>query len=173
MRRTDIQRDSRPASHQLFSNLEEKATLEARNGLLQFDEVLNLIDQSKNGFRLRPSTIQRLQRLAIQDVYTCAGNYRTGPVYIEGTTHQPPAAHEVAERVEEMVRVRQLQLRPIGPPFGCLRDVATELDSSVLRRQRPYLTGGIISGSLCKTGLSRVRYKNNPRTNCCQPPALL
>lgn len=102
MRRTDIQRDSRPASHQLFSNPEEKAALEARNGLLQFDEVLNLIDQSKTGFRLRPSTIQRLQRLAIQDIYTCAGNYRTGPVYIEGTTHQPPAAHEVAERVEEM-----------------------------------------------------------------------
>jgi hypothetical protein len=44
MRRTDIQRDSRPASHELFSNPEEKAALEARNGLLQFDEVLKLID---------------------------------------------------------------------------------------------------------------------------------
>jgi Fic family protein len=102
MRRTDIQRDSKPASHQLFTDQDQKAALEARNGLLQFDEVLKLIDQAKSGFKLRPSTIQRLQRLAIQDIYTCAGNYRTGPVYINGTTHQPPPAHEVAEHVEEM-----------------------------------------------------------------------
>jgi Fic family protein len=101
MRRTDIQRDSRPASHELFAGPEEKALLEARNGLLQFDEVLQLIDQSI-GFRLRPSTIQRLQRKAIQDIYTCAGNYRTGPVVIKGTEHQPPPAHEVAELAEEM-----------------------------------------------------------------------
>ena len=103
MRRTDIQRDSRPASHELFTNPEEKASLEARNGLLQFDEVLSLIDQAKAaGFRLRPSTIQRLQRRAVQDIYTCAGNYRTGPVFIKGTTHQPPPAHEVAEHTEEL-----------------------------------------------------------------------
>ncbi|MEO8659833.1 MAG: Fic family protein [Bryobacteraceae bacterium] len=102
MRRTDIQRDSRPASHQLYSDPDEKARLEARNGLLQFDEVVRLVDDSKNGFKLRPSTLQRLQRLAIQDIYTCAGNYRTGPVFIAGTTHKPPPASDVAERVEEM-----------------------------------------------------------------------
>ncbi len=100
MRRTDIQRDSRPASHQLYTDPEEKAQLEARNGLLQFDEVLRLLDEARNGFKLRPSTIQKLQRLAIQDIYTCAGNYRTGPVIIDGTTHQPPAASDVAEHVE-------------------------------------------------------------------------
>ncbi|MGA3027470.1 MAG: Fic family protein [Bryobacteraceae bacterium] len=102
MRRTDIQRNSRPASHELFGSLEEKALLEARNGLLQFDEVLRLVDQSASGLRLRPSIVQRLQRLAIRDIYTCAGNYRTGPVNIQGTTHEPPPASEVAEHVEEM-----------------------------------------------------------------------
>jgi len=102
MRRTDIQRDSRPASHQLYKSQEEKAALEARNGLIQFDEVLTLIEQSRAGFKLRPSMIQRLQRIAIQDIYTCAGNYRTGPVVIEGTTHQPPPASEIAEEVELM-----------------------------------------------------------------------
>lgn len=100
MRQTDIQRDSRPASHQLYRDAEEKAALEARNGLLQFDEVLRLIETPD--FRLRPSIVQRLQRLAIQDIYTCAGNYRTGPVFIAGTTHQPPNASDVAELVEEM-----------------------------------------------------------------------
>jgi fido (protein-threonine AMPylation protein) len=102
MRRTDIQRNSRPASHELFTNLEEKALLEARNGLLQFDEVLRLVDQTAVGLRLRPSVVQRLQRLAIQGIYTCAGNYRTGPVNIQGTTHQPPPASDIAEFVEEM-----------------------------------------------------------------------
>ena len=104
MRRTDIQRDSRPASHQLFENLDQKAELEARNGLLQFDEVLRLVDEAVRSqqLRLRPSILQKLQRLAIQDIYTCAGNYRTGPVFIAGTNHQPPPASDVAEHVEEM-----------------------------------------------------------------------
>lgn len=102
MRQTDIQRDSRPASHQLFQDARQKAELEARNGLLQFDEVLRLIDDSRNGFSLRVSTLQRLQRLAIKDIYTCAGNFRTGPVYINGTTHQPPEAADVLEHVEGM-----------------------------------------------------------------------
>ncbi len=70
--------------------------------MLQFDEVLRLIDESKSGLKLRPSVIQRLQRLAIKDIYTCAGNFRTGPVFIDGTTHQPPDAADIAEHVEEM-----------------------------------------------------------------------
>ena len=102
MRRTDVQRDSRPASHRLFADAEEKARLEARNGLLQFDEVVRLIDKSASGFKLRPSMVQGFQRIAIQDIYTCAGNYRTGPVFIEGTTHQPPPPADVAGLVEEM-----------------------------------------------------------------------
>ncbi len=102
MRKTDIQRDSRPSPHQLFKSLEEKAALEARNGLLQFDQVLELVDQSKSAFKLRPSMIQRLQRRAIQDIYTCAGNYRLGPVVIQGTTHEPPPPETVSELVEEM-----------------------------------------------------------------------
>src|SRR5271157_4135764 len=90
MRRTDTQRDSKPASHQLYTDADHKAALEARNGLIQFDEVIRIIEEAKHGFTLRPSIIQRLQRLAIKDIYTCAGNFRTGPVCIEGTTHQPP-----------------------------------------------------------------------------------
>lgn len=101
-RSTDVQRDSRPDSHQLFADPDQKAALEARNGILQFDEVLRLIDEHKGKLVLRPSMIQRMQRLAIKDIYTCAGNFRTGPVCIYGTTHMPPAAEEVSELVEQM-----------------------------------------------------------------------
>ncbi|MDQ2949871.1 MAG: Fic family protein [Acidobacteriota bacterium] len=102
MRRTDVQRDSKPASHQLYIDADQKATLEARNGLIQFDEVIRLVEEAKQDFMLRPSIIQRLQRLAIKDIYTCVGNFRTGPVYINGTTHQPPDPDTVSEHVEEM-----------------------------------------------------------------------
>jgi Fic family protein len=104
MRKTETQRDSRPASHQLYKDPEEKAALEARNGLLQFDHVLHLVDESivTVNFKLRPSTLQAFQRIAIKDIYTCSGNYRTGPVNIEGTKHQPPDAGDVPRLVEEL-----------------------------------------------------------------------
>lgn len=115
MRRTDIQRDSKPASHQLYIDADQKAELEARNGLIQFDEVVKLIEEAKQEFKLRPSTIQRLQRLAIKDIYTCAGNFRTGPVVIKGTTHQPPPADTVAENVEEMCDYVDSQWKESSP----------------------------------------------------------
>jgi hypothetical protein len=67
MRKTDQQRDSRPASHQLYRDPEQKAALEARNGLLQFDHVLALVDEAvtAGAFKLRPSTLQTFQRIAI------------------------------------------------------------------------------------------------------------
>lgn len=103
-RRTDVRRDSRPKGPELFKDAAEKARLEARNGLLQFDEVERLASEGikKATFRLRPSTLQSLQRLAIHEIYSCAGNFRTGGVRIHGTTHQPPPPEEVPQLVEEM-----------------------------------------------------------------------
>lgn len=103
-RKTDVRRDSHPRSAELFSDRQQKAQLEARNGLLQFDEVVRLIAEVEKGkpFKLRPSTIQDLRRVAIQDIYICAGTYRTGSVSIDGTDHQPPSPSEVPRLVEEM-----------------------------------------------------------------------
>ncbi len=104
IRSTDSQRDSRPASHQLFADVKIKAALEARNGLLQFDEVLSLARQSfgSGSFKLRPSIVQKFQRIAIKDIYTCAGNFRTSLVTISGSGHQPPPPEEISELVEEL-----------------------------------------------------------------------
>jgi len=104
-RRTDVRRDSRPKGPRLFSSEEEKARLEARNVLLQFQEVIRLIDEAARNptqFKIRPSLIQNLQRIAIQDIYSCAGNYRVDEVEIYGTSHQPPPFAEVPRLVEDL-----------------------------------------------------------------------
>ena len=102
-RRTDVRRGSIPEPQELCSDPDQKALLEARNGLLQFDRVLQLIDEAAVGdFRLRPSTIQELNRIAIQDKHNGAGVYRNGQVYIQGTSHQPPPPEPVPRLVEEM-----------------------------------------------------------------------
>lgn len=93
--------------HQLFDTPEQKADLEARNGLLQFDEVRKLIAESRNGFRLTPAILRQLQHAAIHDIYDCAGQFRTRPVLLERTQndpnlHQPPAPTFVPALVDEM-----------------------------------------------------------------------
>ncbi len=103
-RKTDIRRDTNPQSPKLFTDQKQKAELEARNGLLQFDEIVRIISDIEHGtrFRLRPSMIQSLHRITIQDIFTCAGNYRTQEIQIFGTDHQPPKWQIMSELVEEM-----------------------------------------------------------------------
>jgi fido (protein-threonine AMPylation protein) len=81
--RTDLPRNTKTRTHELFKDREEKANLESRNGLLQFDEVIRFADEAKkSSFTLLPSTLRDLHRLAIQDIYDCAGNFREGPIRI-------------------------------------------------------------------------------------------
>src|SRR5262245_61685659 len=104
VQRTDLPRDTKPQSNQLFKDEEEKAALEARNGLLQFDEVVRLIDEANKSqsFKLTPETLQLLHRIAIQDIYTCAGRFRAVRVTIDNTLHQPPPHEDVSRHVDEM-----------------------------------------------------------------------
>jgi Fic family protein len=93
--------------NQLYDTAEQKADLEARNGLLQFDEVKKMVASARAGFKMTPDVLLRLQYLAIHDLYTCAGKFRTGAVYLsrtdpDPTLHQPGPWEEVAKRVDEM-----------------------------------------------------------------------
>lgn len=94
--------------NQLYDTPEQKAILEARNGLLQFDEIKQLAAKSREGFKLTPEIILRLQYLAIHDIYNCAGKFRTGPVYlarsvsVDPTLHQPGPWEEVPGHVDGM-----------------------------------------------------------------------
>lgn len=84
----------------------ERAKLEARNALEQFDAVIGLVEQftapGHPPFRLRPSTILQLQRLALKGLSAYAGVFRPAGVDIGGSAHKPVEAHLVPMRIEEM-----------------------------------------------------------------------
>ncbi len=103
-RKTNSQHDIKISSPKLFTNEKQKANLESENVLLQFYEIERIISDVRRGvkFRLRPSTFLSFHRIAIKNIYTCAGNYRNQEIGICGTDHLPPSWVEVPQLIEEM-----------------------------------------------------------------------
>ena len=97
-------RDSRPLEPDLVSDPDRKAEREALNGLKQFDLAREVVREAleHDRFRMRPSLVLSLQRVALEGLSAYAGNYRPSGVEITNSEHQPPGAHLVAELVEEM-----------------------------------------------------------------------
>lgn len=80
------------------------AAIEARNGLLQFDEVLRLVEQAApiQQIAITPELIAHLNRLALQGIRRSAGSLRSIGVQILNTPHQPPPHEEVGVLLAEM-----------------------------------------------------------------------
>lgn len=98
-------RHSKAEAPVLVEDPDELAAREARNGLKQFDVTRALIDQFLNSdkpFKLRPSVLQQLHRVALDGISIFAGNFRPAGVKIEGSSHEPVGAHLVPEHVEEL-----------------------------------------------------------------------
>lgn len=82
---------------------EDIALLEAANGLRQFDRLSEMIDEGISGrFRLRPSQLQELNRIAVEGLTEAPGSYRPGSISISGSSHQPPPFERVPSLVEEL-----------------------------------------------------------------------
>lgn len=82
---------------------ETRAKLEAENGLRQYDRLVELVDAGlEKRFRLRPSQMMELNRIAVEGLVSHPGALRHGVISISGTDHVPPAHTEVAELVDEM-----------------------------------------------------------------------
>jgi Fic family protein len=92
----------------LYETREQKAVLEARNGLLLFEAVARIVEEAQSGFKLTPDILLDLHRLAIHDIYICAGKFRTSNVVlgrngvIDNEKHQPPEWERVENFVVEM-----------------------------------------------------------------------
>jgi Fic family protein len=103
----EAERHSRPgkATPLPARTAEEIAAIEAQNGLRQFDRMIELIDQCTGKgprFKLRPSTIGELNRLAVQGMVERPGMWRDVAIEITAATHTPPDHLEVPREIDEM-----------------------------------------------------------------------
>lgn len=101
----EAERYSRALDAELITDPDEKARREARNGLRQFDSVIEQVEywlQPERHFRLRPSTVLNLHRMVLDGISAYAGVFRPAGIAIKGSKHQPPGAHMVPELVEDM-----------------------------------------------------------------------
>ena len=98
-------RHSEALQAELVSDPVEKARQEARNGLRQFDSAIEQVEywlQPERPFKLRPSAIISLNRLALEGLSGLAGSFRPAGIAIKGSKHTPPPAHLVPELVEDL-----------------------------------------------------------------------
>ena len=86
----------------VYRDKDDKRRQESRNGVVQFEYVSHLALESGSVNGLTSDTLRELQRLAINQIYRCAGHFRDGKVKIKGVDHQPPDHKLVPELVLEM-----------------------------------------------------------------------
>jgi Fic family protein len=79
----------------------DKLRQETRNGVIQAEFIFH---KASNNARdpVGPELLLELQRLAVNQIYRCAGHFRDGPVILEGAEHKPPDHTEVIALVGEM-----------------------------------------------------------------------
>jgi Fic family protein len=102
---SDEERHSIAAQPSLIVDPIAEAQRESENAVAQFDRVLDLIDEvarDARPFRLRPSIILDLHRIALDGLSSYAGIYRPADVSIGQSKHAPPPAHLVPSLIEEM-----------------------------------------------------------------------
>lgn len=85
-----------------YRDAEEKVRLESRNGAIQAAFLLETANNWSKGAPLTPAILLELQRLAVNQIYRCAGHFRDDRVIIQGTGHTPPHHSEVEGHVVQM-----------------------------------------------------------------------
>lgn len=98
-------RHSEALEVELIADPDEKAKQEAKNGLRQFDSAIEQIEywlQPDRPFRLRPSAILSLNRIALDGLSHFSGVYRPGGIKIAGSKRTRPESHLVPELVEQL-----------------------------------------------------------------------
>jgi|SRR5580698_2108447 hypothetical protein len=87
----ETDRHSKALDVELIADPIARAEAEAKNGIRQFDAVVELIDyflSPDRKVRLRPSHLLHLHRIALEGISSYAGNYRPAGIEIHGSRHQ-------------------------------------------------------------------------------------
>ena len=88
-----VDRESKPDRQEIETSKEARARREAANGVRQTDFVFAAIDRaltSDKPFKLRPSLLGELNRLAVEGLTSYAGVPRPHGMSITGSGHTPP-----------------------------------------------------------------------------------
>ncbi|WP_084018905.1 Fic family protein [Mesorhizobium sp. LNHC221B00] len=87
----------------LVTDAQEIARIEAENTLRQFDGAMSELRKwiGNPRYKLRPSTILRLNRIALERLSKYAGVFRPGDIKITGSGHLPISSDQVPDLVEE------------------------------------------------------------------------
>jgi Fic family protein len=105
MESEDKDRHSKARDAELISDPAARAEREARNALRQVDAVIEMVEYFSHPdrkFKLRPSQLLHLHRIALDGISSYAGNWRPAGIEIGGSKHQPVGAHLVPGEIEEM-----------------------------------------------------------------------
>jgi Fic family protein len=85
-----------------YLNEEEKLRLETRNGVIQAEFIFSESISWPRGQKIAPKLLCKLQELAVNQIYRCAGFFRDDAVALDGARHQPPHHSAVEPLVHEM-----------------------------------------------------------------------
>ncbi len=103
---SDNERHSKPVRGDLLPPLTEaqRAQQEAANTLLQYDRMVELIEESLKGksFRLKPHIIQDLNRVSLQRLEEDAGRWRDVAMAIGQSSHVPPSPVEIPRHIDDL-----------------------------------------------------------------------
>ena len=86
----------------ISGNPEDIAKIEAVNTLRQYDVMMAELDKAiyNKQYRLRPSFLLALNRVALENLDMMAGTYRNNKISIENSRHTPPPYEEVPSLIE-------------------------------------------------------------------------
>jgi len=95
-------RHSRADEPEIVEDPAERAKLEARNALEQFDAVISLVEQFTEpdhpSFRLRTSIILQLQRIALKGLSAYAGVFRPASAAASTSLSRPISFRRASRR---------------------------------------------------------------------------
>ncbi len=97
-------RSSEAGKPVLVSDPQQVARIEAENTLRQFDVAMAELDAwiKDSKYRLRPSKVMELNRIALERLSEYAGTNRPGGIKITGSHHIPPDASQVQALMEDL-----------------------------------------------------------------------
>jgi Fic family protein len=101
----DETRHSKALEAQIITDSDELARKESFNTVAQYRAVEAMVEtflDPERPFKLRPSHLLHLHRVALDGISSYAGNFRPAGIEIGESKHEPPPAHRVAELVEDL-----------------------------------------------------------------------